>query len=353
MFEKRHSFMWPAEWAPHTKSILSWPLDMEDWQGAELEIDSYVAELAGLIAESEPVLILNVNNDLKSKLLQKHPSLNRPEITFSPLKTDSIWTRDYAPIWVSDANGKVALNPQFNGWSLYEGHGYDAQVGRRLGAEECVDVIWKDRHVVLEGGGIDGNGIGVILSSEQCLLSSSSQVRNPGFSKEDYEALFAHFLGAREVLWIKDGLLGDDTNGHIDDVARFVNETTILFSRTEDNMNPNYIALEESYAYLTELVQERLRRGVNSAVYEITILDLPLPDPIFYKNDILPASYANFYITNSSVIVPTFNQKNDDEALGIIGECFPGRKVVAKDSRVLLRGLGGIHCCTMQVPDTT
>jgi agmatine deiminase len=205
-----------------------------------------------------------------------------------------------------------------------------------------IKAIHGNRHVILEGGAIDGNGAGTLLTTEECLLHPATQVRNPGFSRADYEAVFAKHLGIRKVLWLGNGIAGDDTHGHVDDLCRFVNTNTVVLCHEENRHDANYRALAGN--------RERLQRATDADGGKIEVVKLPMPAPLWFEGIRLPASYANFYIANDRVLVPTFNDPRDRQALGILAELFPSRTVTGIHAVDLVWGLGTIHCLTHEIP---
>jgi agmatine deiminase len=253
--------------------------------------------------------------------------------------------RDSGPISVINDSSEVAFNNfLFNGWAKYANHKKDAQVAGRLGMalkRRLFLPIHKERRIVLEGGSIDVNGRGTLLTTEEC-LQSETQERNTGFSKADYEALFHTYFGVTNVLWLKNGIAGDDTHGHVDDLARFVNPNTVVTVVEDDPRDDNFGALRENL--------ELLKRMKDQDGRALRIETLPMPAPVFFNGQRLPASYANFYIANKIVLVPTFNDANDRAALNTLAFLFPEREVIGIACRDLVLGLGTIHCMTQQLP---
>jgi agmatine deiminase len=253
--------------------------------------------------------------------------------------------RDSGPICVRSHAGEVAYTHWlFNGWAKYSNHKKDAlavtNANKKL-KRKTWQPMHKGRRVVLEGGSIDVNGRGSLLTTEECLLSKRQQ-RNHGFTREDYAHVFRSYLGVTQVLWLKNGIAGDDTHGHVDDLARFVSPTTIVTVVEQDPHDANYVPLQENLALLKSM------KDLNSRPFRIETL--PMPAPIYFDNQRLPASYANFYIANKLVIVPTFNDPADRVALNTLAGLFPGREVVGIACRDLALGLGTLHCMTQQQP---
>jgi agmatine deiminase len=266
-------------------------------------------------------------------------------VQFSRVPTDRGWMRDSGPICVKNEAGEVVYNNfLFNGWAKYANHKKDAAAVGKANARLKRRVFLpmrNKRRVVLEGGSIDVNGKGTLLTTEEC-LQSKVQERNPGFTKEDYAEVFQEYLGVTNVLWLGNGIAGDDTHGHVDDLARFVNETTVVTVVEEDRQDANYAPLQENL--------ERLRKMKDQDGRVLQVETLPMPKAVQFDGQRLPASYANFYIANGLVIVPTFNDANDRVALNVLAKVFPGREVVGIHCRDLVLGLGTLHCMTQQEP---
>jgi len=331
----------PAEWQPHAATLLAWPHQTSDWPGRFAPIPWVYAEIVRRLAPSEPVLLVvppGAERRVNSMLRKSGVDLARVELLTQP--TDRVWVRDSGPIGVLDTNGqRVQLDWHFNGWAKYENWQADAAVPRAV-AEHLGDPVIRvehaGRHVVLEGGSIDVNGQGLILTTEECLLSEM-QCRNPGFTATDYERLFAECFGATQTIWLGRGIAGDDTHGHVDDLARFVNLTTVVTVVEGNAADENYRPLQENL--------DRLR-GVTG----LDVVTLPMPEPVVFRKQRLPASYANFYVGNTVVLVPTFNDPADRVALGTLADLFPGRTVCGIHAVELVWGLGTLHCLSQQIP---
>jgi len=330
----------PAEWEPHASTWIAWPHRLSDWPGKFATIGWVYGEIARTLSRYEKVNIV-VRDAAQSNIVQR--TLTRvgadiANIELHEIPTNRSWLRDSGPIFVEKAGQRTALDWRFNAWAKYPDWQRDdaipAIVAGKLGLPTRQPMHEQTR-LVLEGGSIDVNGAGQLLTTEECLLSSI-QERNPGLNRGDYERVFAEYLGVSEVLWLHRGIVGDDTHGHIDDIARFVNPTTILVAMENNRDDENHAILQEN--------RDRLRGG------KCTVVELPMPSPLALSGQRLPASYANFYIANGVVIVPTFNDPNDRIALGIIGDCFPGRDVIGIHSVDLVYGLGTLHCLTQQEP---
>ena len=347
MTEISPAFRMPAEWAPHEATWLAWPHEITDWPGKFVPIQWVYGEIVRYLSDTEKVRILVQNIDVAEKarrvLKKSHAQLEAVELF--EVATDRSWTRDFCPTFVRDLAGtQQMLNWRFNGWAKYRNHTRDDAVTQTLAEKTGVEMCtpeWKGERIVLEGGSIDVNGAGSVLTTEECLLSSVQQ-RNPRLDRLDYERIFTHYLGAPNALWLRNGIAGDDTHGHIDDLARFTDEHTIVIASEEDPAEANYEPLRENLALLREM------RDQNGE--PLNIETLPMPRSLFFDGQRLPASYANFYIANQMVLVPTFNDASDRVALNKIAELFPTRKVVGIASTDLVLGLGTLHCMTQQQP---
>ena len=343
----------PAEWEPHRATWIAWPHHEPDWPTKFEAIPWVYAEIVRALAEDEPVEILCQSAEAIERartMLTAHAvCMNHVRLHIVP--TDRVWLRDSAPTSVIDQTGRVVLlNWAFNGWAKYDNWHLDAQVGAAIAGITGLARIEPFRtdtreRLVLEGGGIETNGQGFLLVTEEWLLSDV-QIRNPGFNREQYNRVFAKWLGARETIWLGASCVGDDTHGHIDDVARFVSPDTVVLAVEPDPADENH-----------SLSMDNLRRlelaSRNPAVGPLRIAQLPFPRPVKMLGERLPASYANFYIANRVVIVPTFNDVNDVMALKTLAGLFPERRVVGIHARDLVWGLGTLHCLTQQEPQGT
>ena len=340
----------PAEWEPHEGTFLGWPHELTDWPGKFAPIPWAFAEIVRHLSRVERVFLLVENRgaEVRVKTILKKSHANLQNVHFLRIPTDRGWMRDSGPICVRNASAEVAFNHfLFNGWAKYANHKKDAQVvpranqslRRRLFSPEH-----KGRRVVLEGGSIDVNGLGTLLTTEEC-LQSKIQERNPGFDKRDYGEIFRDYFGVTNVLWLKNGLAGDDTHGHVDDLTRFVNPTTVVTIVENDPADPNYAALQENLNLLRSMKDQDGR--------PLHVETLPMPEPVAFNGQRLPASYANFYIANKLVLVPVFSDVNDRVALNTLAKLFPDREVVGICCRDLVLGLGTIHCMTQQLPAST
>ena len=350
----------PAEWEPHASTWLAWPHYRGDWPGKFEPIPWVYAEIIRHLSRHERIdLIVNSTASEKQarKVLSKANALSK-NVHFHRWPTNRVWTRDSGCTFVVDTlvdaddspapsglgASLTAITWRFNAWAKYPNYQHDEEIGSRMAkaadAEEIRPMHGKSR-IVLEGGSIDVNGRGTLLTTEECLLSKTQQ-RNPKMSRNDYEQLFSDFLGITNVIWLNSGIAGDDTHGHVDDITRFVSPDTVVTGIENDPADPNYEPLRENI--------RRLRTATDQDGQPIAIVELPMPGPVFFEKRRLPASYANFYIANGIVLVPVFNDPNDRVALDILADLFPDREVVGIYSGDLIWGFGAMHCMTQQQP---
>jgi agmatine deiminase len=344
----------PAEWAPHAATWIAWPHNPEDWPNKFQPIPWVYAEIVRHLSRVEDVHILV--NDLAAERRAtgalKRGGANLARVHFHYWPTDRVWLRDSGPIFVKNAQGDLAAtNWKFNAWAKYSNWHRDDLIPHHVAKLYNIPEIkpevppaepdGKPHRLVLEGGSIDTNGAGVLLTTEECLLSEIQQ-RNPGVSREQLEQAFLDYLGIKQTLWLHRGCAGDDTHGHIDDVTRFIAENTILTCVEPNTADENHLPLAENL--------DRLRSFRNLDGNPFHIVELPMPAPVYFEGQRLPASYANFYIANSLVLVPTFNDANDRHALNIIANCFPTREVIGIHAVDLVWGLGTLHCLSQQEP---
>lgn len=340
-------FRMPAEWEPHEATWLGWPHEVTDWPGKFAAIPWAFAEVVRHLSHVERVFLLVENREAQSRVrsILKKSGANLDAVDFFVAPTDRGWMRDSGPICVRNESGEVAFNNfQFNGWAKYPNHKKDAAVVARTNKKlkrRLWQPLYKGCRVILEGGSIDVNGRGTLLTTEECLLSKV-QERNPGFTKQDYAEVFREHLGMTNVLWLKNGIAGDDTHGHVDDLTRFVNPSTVVTIVETDSKDANYAPLQENLALLKSMKDQD---GV-----PLRVETLPMPAPVYFDDFRLPASYANFYIANKLVLVPTFSDSNDRVALNTLARLFTDREVVGIPCRDLVLGLGTIHCMTQQQP---
>jgi agmatine deiminase len=358
----------PAEWERHSATWLGWPHNDTDWPDKLDTIRWVYGEMVRKISPGEQVRIL-VRHRAEQKLAAgylKRAGCDLKRVEFIVHPTNRGWTRDSGPIHVRRKTPNSHPSPRgyggqaglrtpnsetaivhfhFNAWAKYDDWQKDTRVpeiaAKRL-KKPLFNAQFNGRNFVIEGGGIEVNGCGTLLTTEECYLHPKTQVRNPGMTRAQYDGMFRQYLGVNNILWLLNGPVGDDTHGHIDDICRFVNRKTLVLIRETNRQDINYRPLAENW----ERVQDfRLEDGAKPEV-----VPLPMPAPIFYKNWRLPASYANFYICNTCVIVPTFNDPNDRVALGTLGELFKDRPVVGIHAVDLVLGFGSLHCLTQQQP---
>ena len=337
----------PAEWAPHAATWIAWPHNPEDWPGKFQPIPWVYCEIVRHLSQVEDVHIL-VNDAAAEKrarkmLLRHHANIAR--LHFHHWRTDRVWLRDSGPIFVKNAAGETALTDwRFNAWAKYPNWHNDDLIPQQVSelyAMKSVQPAMDGQRLVLEGGSIDTNGEGILLTTEECLLSDVQQ-RNPGVSREQLEQAFGQYLGIEKVIWLNRGCAGDDTHGHVDDITRFVAPNTILTAVESNTADENHLPLAENL--------ERLHAARNLQGKPFEIKTLPMPAPVVFEGQRLPASYANFYIANSLVLVPTFNDPNDRIALNTLADCFPDRTVTGIHCTDFIWGLGALHCMTQQEP---
>jgi agmatine deiminase len=349
---RQRGYVMPAEWERHEATWLAWPHNATDWPGKFAAISWLYAEIVRLLAARERVhlIVEGAAAERRAKSMLARAGAALAGVSFHCWRTDRGWTRDSGPIFVRDPEGRVGLtNWRFNAWAKYDDWRLDDQLPGRV-AKLLSMPEWQPslelpsgtrRRFVLEGGSIDTNGAGILLTTEECLLSEVQQ-RNPGVSRAQMEQVFHDFLGVDQVVWLGRGIAGDDTHGHVDDIARFVGPATIIAAVEPDARDPNHAPLAENLA--------RLRAARTLGGKEFTVIELPMPRPVVFRGQRLPASYANFYIANGLVLVPTFHDPNDRVALNILAEVFLDREVIGIDSVDLIWGLGALHCMTQQQP---
>jgi agmatine deiminase len=341
----------PAEWERHEATWLAWPHNPEDWPGKFQPIPWLYAEIVRLLSARERVHILVDDAKAEQRVtgMLERSGADLEQVRFHQWPTDRSWTRDTGPIFVRNAEGTVAVTDwRFNGWAKYGNCKLDDQFPARVTSllefEEWrpfVTLPGGPHRLVLEGGSIDTNGEGVLLTTEECLLSEVQQ-RNPGVSRAQLEQAFNDFLGFDQVIWLGRGIAGDDTHGHVDDITRFVAVDTIVTVVEPNKSDPNHEPLAENLA--------RLKAAHNQQGKRFNVVELPMPRPVVFQGQRLPASYANFYIANGLVLVPTFHDPNDRVALNILAGLFPDREVIGIHAVDLVWGLGTLHCMTQQQP---
>ncbi|MBS1797492.1 MAG: agmatine deiminase family protein [Acidobacteria bacterium] len=343
-------FKFPAEWEPHRATWIGWCHNKNDFPGKIATIHWVYGEIARKLIEAGErvaILVQDAKHETKARDVLDKVGADLEKIEFHRIPHDRGWMRDSGPMFVrnDETRETAVVKFSFNAWAKYPDWKLDNQVAVRFAKKNgrrIFKVEYAKKEVVLEGGAIDLNGAGTILTTEECLLDEKVQTRNPHFTRADYERVFAENLGASNTLWLDKGIVGDDTHGHVDDFCRFVDERTILLAEEQNGADANHRILEENRERLEDF---RLETGAKPA-----IVRLPMPAPLVFAGVRLPASYANFYIANEAVLVPTFNDENDRAALGVIAELFPGRRVVGIHAVDLVWGLGTLHCLTQQEP---
>jgi agmatine deiminase len=336
-------YYFPAEWAPHAATWLSWPHKEASWPGKIETVFGVYSQFIKELAEGEEVCI-NVNDESMREFALQH--LERAGADLSQIKfffhpTNDAWCRDHGPAFVVSPKGnqrKAVVKWLYNAWGeKYPPHDLDNEVPFRIAKARSLPVF--EPGIVMEGGSVEFNGKGTLLTTKACLLNPN---RNPHLNQVQIEQKLRDYYGVSNILWLGDGILGDDTDGHIDDLTRFVNEDTVVTVVEYDKNDDNYAPLQENLELLHQL---RLETGK-----QMNVIELPMPASVEYEGQRLPASYANFYIGNAAVVVPTFRDPNDDKALDILTGCFPDRKVIGLDSSDLIWGLGSFHCLSQQEP---
>jgi agmatine deiminase len=340
---KSLGYRFPAEFEEHEATWLSWPHKEASWPGKLDAVYPYYAQFVKALAESEKVRI-NVTDETMKNFALGHLSaagVNLVQVAFFFHPTNDAWCRDHGPAFLVNPEAeqkKVIVDWGYNAWGgKYPPFDLDDVIPTLIGKEFNIPVFHPG--IVMEGGSVEFNGAGTLLTSTACLLNPN---RNPHLSQEQIEEYLRNFYGVDQILWVDEGVVGDDTDGHIDDTVRFVNENTVLTVVEENPADENYELLQHN---LNQLKAMRLPNG-----QALNIIELPMPDAVVYDDQRLPASYANFYIANTSVIVPTFRCAKDEKALQIIQSCFPSRKVIGIDSTEIIWGLGSFHCLSQQEP---
>lgn len=342
-FPHQNGFHFPAEWHPHKATWLSWPHKEESWPGKIDLIYPKYCEFIKVISDGELVRI-NVSGEQMAAFAKQQlqaAGVDLKRIEFFEFPTNDAWCRDHGPAFLinPDTKQKVIVDWGYNAWgNKYPPYDLDDVIPAKIGANYGLPVYHPG--IVMEGGSVDFNGKGTVLTTTACLLNKN---RNPNLNQQQIEGYLQNYYGVEQVLWLGDGIVGDDTDGHIDDITRFVNEDTIVTVIEENKNDENYHILQEN---LQTLKTMRLLNGK-----QLNIVELPMPDAVYYDGQRLPASYANFYIANSAVVVPTYRSKNDDKALNILQQCFPDRKVIGIDSTHIIWGLGSFHCLSQQEPE--
>jgi agmatine deiminase len=338
------NYYFPAEWEKHSATWLSWPHKEESWPGKINTIYPIYSQFIKELAKGELVCI-NVNNE-KMKL-QATAHLEKQDVDLSKIRfyihpTNDAWCRDHGPAFLVNPNAenkKVIVDWNYNAWgNKYPPFDFDDVIPTKIG--KVLDIPIYNPDIVMEGGSVDFNGNGTVLTTTACLLNKN---RNPQLTQKQIEEYLISYYCVNNILWLHDGIVGDDTDGHIDDITRFVNSNTVVTVIEHNKRDANYSLLKENAEALDKM---KLENG-NS----IKVVELPMPLAIVYDGQRLPASYANFYISNTAVIVPTYRDKNDEKALSILQEHFTDRKVIGLDSTDIIWGLGSFHCLSQQEPE--
>jgi agmatine deiminase len=348
---RNHNYRMPAEWYPHVATWIAWPHNATDWPGKFAAIPWVYADIVRHLSSVELVHILvdDAASAKRARNILRRSGANIANIYFHQWPTDRVWLRDSGPIFIKNETSIVITNWKFNAWAKYDNWQLDNEVPDHV-AKELRLQQWQphiplesggDHRVVLEGGSIDVNGAGTLITTEECLLSTVQQ-RNPGISREQLEKVFRDYLGIDQVLWMNRGIAGDDTHGHVDDITRFVSENTIVTVTEPNREDDNHFPLAENL--------DRLKSARNLKGEPFNIVELPMPSPVIFEGQRLPASYGNFYIANNLVLVPTFNDANDRKALSILADLFPSREVIGIHCGDFIWGLGALHCMTQQQP---
>ena len=343
-------FRMPAEWEPHHATWLGWPHNASDWPSKFAPIPWVYGEIVRALAPREiaRILVNSAQHERQARHVLERVGVDLAQVEFFRFPTDRGWTRDFGPLFVRRTSPRPELGItrfRFNAWAKYPDWKKDDRIPDRVATRLKVRLFPARAgagDVVLEGGSIDGNGRGTLLTTEECLLDPAVQVRNPGLGRGEIEAVLRDQLGVTNVLWLSKGIAGDDTHGHVDDLCRFVNPRTVVLCRETDPHDANYRPLEENRERLQGM---RLEDGS-----KIDVVDLPMPAPHYFEGQRLPASYANLYIANRAVLVPTFNDPQDRIALGVLAELIQDRPIVGIHAVDLVWGLGTIHCLTQQEP---
>ncbi|HEU6446849.1 MAG TPA: agmatine deiminase family protein [Verrucomicrobiae bacterium] len=340
-------FYFPAEWEKHEATWLGWPHNADDWPGKFEVIPWVYGEMARKISEGENIFLIvrNQSDETHARKIFKNVGVNLRKIKFVTHRTNRGWTRDTGPVFIKRKNKTAIVHFHFNGWAKYDNWRKDTKVpetAAKLLGKKLFHAQSDGKPFVIEGGGIELNGRGTLISTEECYLHPKIQVRNPGLGKKEIESALKNYLGVKNIFWLAKGPKGDDTHGHIDDICRFVNAKTLVLVREKNPRDENYKPLAENWERISDL---RLENGSRPEVVE-----LPMPSPLYFDGMRLPASYANFYICNAAVIVPTFNDPNDRIALGILNELFRDRPVIGIHAVDLVWGFGSLHCLTQQQP---
>ena len=340
---REQGYFFPAEFAPHVATWLSWPHKEASWPGKIHTIFPSYAKFIKELVKGEEVKINVANKAMQEFAIQilEKEQVDLSRVHFFMHPTNDAWCRDHGPAFLINPTAtqpKAIVDWGYNAWGdKYPPYDLDDVIPTLIANHYNYPVFHPG--IVMEGGSVEFNGKGTVLTSTACLLNPN---RNPHLNQQQIEHYLCAYYGVEQVLWVDEGIVGDDTDGHIDDTVRFVNEDTVLTVVETNRADENYSLLQHN---LQQLKSMRLLNGK-----QLNIVEIPMPEPLFYEGQRLPCSYANFYIANNSVIVPVFNTKNDERALQLIEECFPGRKVIGIDSTDIIWGLGSFHCLSQQEP---
>ena len=340
---KESGYTFPAEWTEHRATWLSYPhKDSYSWPGTLSRIFPYYNKFISELAKGEEVCINVRDEKLKEQVMQDLMKLDvdPAKITLLVHPTNDAWCRDHGPAFLvrpGQPDPKVVVSWQYNAWGNKYDHDLDDKIPGLVAKYLHLPVFYPG--IVMEGGAVDFNGKGTLLTTTQCLLHEN---RNPQMFQHEIEEYLQNFYGVEQVLWLDEGIDGDDTNGHIDDITRFFKEDGVVTMVETHRSDPNHKILNEN---LGKLKSFRLLNGK-----QLDVAELPMPKPVIYEGQRLPASYANFYIANKSVIVPNFRCKEDDQAMRILEECFPRHTIIGIDSVEIIWGLGSFHCLSQQEP---
>lgn len=334
---RKQGYHFPAEWEEHAGTWIGWPHNRNDWPGKLGAVRWVYGEIARHITTTEllHVLVPTAALEAQARRMFLDAGARVERVRFFRIPTNRGWTRDSGPLFLQHKSGSLAIaHFRFAAWAKYPDFARDARVPLTVASRLALPVFATDFSV--EGGAFDTNGEGVVMTTEECMLDQRVQARNPGLNRQDTERLLGEYLAASEVIWLGRGITGDDTHGHVDDFCRFVNSNTIVLCEAQNGADPDYESLEEN--------RERLEDT------RFDVVRLPMPAPLFFRGRRLPASYANFYICNRLVLVPTFNDPHDRVALGVLAELFPTRTVIGIHAVDLVWGFGALHCLTQQQP---
>jgi agmatine deiminase len=343
-------FKMPAEWERHRATWIGWCSNKNDFPGKITTIHWVYGEITRKLiegGETVAILVQDEKHQVKARSVLTKVGVDFQRIEFYRIPHNRGWMRDSGPMFVKNESTRevAVIKFKFNAWAKYDDWVLDNQVALKYAEaaqRKVFEVEYQGREVVLEWGAIDVNGAGTLLTTEECLLDDQTQTRNPHLTRANYEEVFRQTLGVTNTLWLNKGIVGDDTHGHIDDFCRFVSQNIIILAEEKNGRDANHRILEEN--------RERLEGFRLEGGQRPEIIRLPMPSPLIFAGQRLPASYANFYIANESVLVPTFNDENDRIALGILAELFPARKIIGIHAVDLVWGLGTLHCLTQQEP---